>query len=141
MLDTQGTSGAGTRFAAMAWALVRRQKLNGAMATAAVETEERSGGKRRRLGLNRAAQKHKEATQETSPRQREAEDVHARAWKRTEGRRRCSYGGEHCSQYLQVCHSPKFTNYSQIFITTQKSPKIKVVQNQKFYNFAFITIS
>jgi len=36
---------------------------------------------------------------------------------------------------------PKFTNYSQIFITTQKSPKTKVVQNQKFYNFAFETIS
>ena len=29
-------------------------------------------------------------------------------------------------------------NQVQIFVTTQKSPK-KVVQNQKFYNFAFIT--
>ena len=141
MLDAQGTSGTRTHFATMARALVQRQKLNGAMATAAVETEERSGGKRRRPGLNRVAQKHKEATQETSPRQREAEDIHARVRKRTEGRRRCSYGGEHCSQYLQVCHSPKFTNYSQIFITTQKSPKTKVVQNQKFYNFSFITNS
>ena len=28
---------------------------------------------------------------------------------------------------------------SQIFITTQKSPKTKVVQNLKFYNFSFIT--
>ena len=29
---------------------------------------------------------------------------------------------------------------SQIFITTQKSLKTKVVQNQKFYHFAFETI-
>ena len=50
------------------------------------KTEQGSGGKRRRPRLNSMAQKHKEATQETSPRQREAEDVHARAWKRTEGR-------------------------------------------------------
>ena len=76
------------------------------------------------------AQKRKEATQETSPRQHEAEDVHARAWNRTEGRRQCSKSGEHCSPKLQNCYSPKFTNYSQIFITTQKSPKTKVVQNQ-----------
>ena len=53
----------------------------------------------------------------------------------------CSKSGEHCSSILQNCHSPKFTNYSQNFITTQKSPKTKVVQNQKFYNFAFETIS
>ena len=66
---------------------------------------------------------------------------HARDWKPTEARRQCSFGGGHCSLKLQVCHSPKFTNYSQIFITTQKSPKTKVVQNQKFYNFVSITIS
>ena len=33
----------------------------------------------------------------------------------------------------------KNPNYSQNCITTQKSPKTKVVQNQIFYNFAFIT--
>ena len=46
----------------------------------------------------------------------------------------------YCSTYLQNCHSPNFTNYSQIYLTTQKSPKTKVVQNPKFYNFSFITI-
>ena len=34
----------------------------------------------------------------------------------------------------------KNPNYSQIYVTTQKSLKIKVVPNLKFYNFAFITI-
>ena len=34
----------------------------------------------------------------------------------------------------------KNPNYSQIYVTTQKSPKIKVVQNSKFYNFTFNTI-
>ena len=29
--------------------------------------------------------------------------------------------------------------YSKFYMVTQKSPKIKVVQKQKFYNFAFIT--
>ena len=73
------------------------------------------------------------------PRQHDAEDSHDRAWKQAEGRRRCSLGGEHCSQNLQNCPSFSNSNYSQICVTTQKSPKIKVVQNQKFYNFAFIT--
>ena len=43
-------------------------------------------GKRRRTAMAqalRSGQKHKEATQEPFPRQREAEDVHARVWKRT----------------------------------------------------------
>ena len=63
-----------------------------------------------------------------------------RAWNAEEGNvgNVASRGG-HCSQKLQKCHSPKFPNYSQIFITTQKSPKTNVVQNLKFYNFAFIT--
>ena len=61
--------------------------------------------------------------------------------RRRKKRRQCSKSGEHCSSILQNCHSPKFTIYSQNFITTQKSPKTKVVQNQKFYNFAFETIS
>ena len=46
----------------------------------------------------------------------------------------------YCSTYLQNCHSPNFANYSQNYVITQKSPKTKVVQNSKFYNFAFITI-
>ena len=33
----------------------------------------------------------------------------------------------------------KNPNYSQIYVTTQKSSKIKVAPNLKFYNFAFIT--
>ena len=67
-------------------------------------------------------------------------DGHTHDWKQTEARRRCNSIGEHCSSKLPNCHSPNFTNYSQIFITTQKSPKTKVVQNQKLYNFAFETI-
>ena len=64
-------------------------------------------------------------------------------WNAEEGRRPCSYDGEHCSQYLQVCHSPNFTNYSQIFITTQKSPKNKSCSKSKvlqlcFYNHLLI---
>ena len=46
----------------------------------------------------------------------------------------------HCSHYLPNCHSLHFSNYSQICIVTQKSPKIKVVPNSKFYNFALITV-
>ena len=104
------------------------------------KTEQESGDERRRPRLNRVAQKLKEAALWPSPRQRDAKDGHDRAWKQTEDRRPCSFGGGHCSSKLQNCHSPKFPNYSQIFITTQKSPKTKVVQNQKFYNFSFETI-
>ena len=46
----------------------------------------------------------------------------------------------HCSNYLPNFHSLYFSNYSQICTVTQKSPKIKVVPNSKFYNFALITI-
>ena len=43
-------------------------------------------------------------------------------------------------QNYQTAIRFKIPNYSQIYVTTQKSPKIKVVPNLKFYNFAFITI-
>ena len=46
----------------------------------------------------------------------------------------------HCSSKLPNCHSLYFSNYSQICMETQKSPKIEVVPNSKFYNFALITI-
>ena len=139
-LGAQGTSGARTRITAMAQMLVRRRGLNREWRWRREKTEERKERRRRRLGPNNTAQKLKEAALWPSPRQRDAKDGHDRAWKQTEDRRPCSFGGGHCSSKLQNCHSPKFTNYSQIFITTQKSPKTKVVQNQKFYNFAFITI-
>jgi len=84
-------------FTETATALGRRCELTGAMAAATRKTEQGSGGKRRRPRLNSVAQKRKEATQETSPCQREAEDVHTRAWNAEEGRRPCSLGGEHCS--------------------------------------------
>ena len=64
-----------------------------------------------------------------------------RAWNAEEGPPAVTAARRHCSTNLQKCHPTKFPNYSQIFITTQKSPKTKVVQNQKFYNFAFETIS
>ena len=105
---------------------------------AAVKTEEEEKRRRRRLGTYSMAQNLKEATMEPFPRQRDAKDGHDAPGTPKKARRQCSLDGEHCSQYLQDCHSPKFTNYSQIFITTQKSPKTKVVQNQKFYNFTFI---
>ena len=136
-LDAQGYGGAGACFAETATALSRRRELDGAAAVATGKTEEEEKRRRRRLGSNNTAQKLKEAALWPSPRQRDAKDGHDRAWKQTEDRRPCSFGGGHCSSKLQNCHSPKFPNYSQIFITTQKSPKTKVVQNLKFYNFAF----
>ena len=103
--------------------------------------QRRKNRRRRCLGLYNAAQKLKEATLRPLPCQHDAKDGHAHDWNAEEGRRRCSSSGEHCSSKLQNCHPPNFTNYSQIFITTQKYPKTKVVPNQKFYNFAFETIS
>ena len=52
------------------------------------KTEEEKGDERRWHKLNSVAQKQEEATKEPSPRQREAEDGHARAWNREEGHRR-----------------------------------------------------
>jgi len=48
------------------------------MAAATGKAEQGNGDKRRRPRLNSAAQKCKEATQEPSPRQRNAEDGHDR---------------------------------------------------------------
>ena len=97
--------------------------------------------RRRRLGPNNTAQKLKEAALWPSPRQRDAKNGHDRAWNAEEG------NAGNVASAVDTVHSiyrnaihPKFTNYSQIFITTQKSPKTKVVQNQKFYHFAFETI-
>ena len=42
-------------------------------------------------------------------------------------------------QNYQTAIRFKNPNYSQIYVTTQKYPKIKVAQNLKFYNYAFIT--
>ena len=42
-------------------------------------------------------------------------------------------------QNYQTAIRFKNPNYSQIYVTTQKSSKIKVAPNLKFYNFAFIT--
>ena len=75
----------------------------------------------------------------TAPARRQ--NSHDRAWNAEEG------NAGNVASAVDTVHSiyrnairPKFTNYSQIFITTQKSPKTKVVQNQKFYHFAFETI-
>ena len=97
-LDVQGYGGARARFAETATALGRRQKLDGAAAVVTGKTEKKEERRRRRFGSYNATQKLKEATQETSLHQREAEDVHARAWNAEEGRQRCSLGGGHCSQ-------------------------------------------
>ena len=97
-LDAQRYSGAGARFAETATALGRWQKLDGAAAVMTGKTEKKEERRRRRFSSYNATQKLKEATQETSPRQRKAEDVHVRAWNAEEGRRRCSLGGGHCSQ-------------------------------------------
>ena len=139
-LSAQGRGEAVERFAMTAQALVRRRGLNEEWRWRREKTEERKERQRRRLGPNNTAQKLKEATLRPLPRQRDAKDGHACDWNAEEGRRRCSSSDEHCSSKLQNCHPPNFTNYSQIFITTQKSPKTKVVPNQKFYNFAFDTI-
>ena len=132
-LSAQGRGEAVERFAMTAQALVRRRGLNEEWRWQREKTEERKERRRRRLGPNNTAQKLKEATQRPLPRQRNAKDGHARDWKQTEAHWRCSSSGEHCSSKLQNCHSPNFTNYSQIFITTQKSPKTKVVPNQKLF--------
>ena len=66
---------------------------------------------------------------------------HDRAWNAEEGN-----AGNVASAVITVHNNysfairQKFSNYSQIFTATQKSPKTKVVQNQKLYNFAFETI-
>ena len=53
-----------------------------------VDTNEKKREEQRRWRPYRAAQKHKVAMQESSPRQREAKDDHEHAWKPKEDRRR-----------------------------------------------------
>ena len=60
------------------------------------------------------------------------------------GSRRKTVDGELASevtvhQNYQTTIRFKNPNYSQIYVTTQKSSKIKVAPKLKFYNFAFIT--
>ena len=63
--------------------------------------------------------------------------MHRSQWKLAVGE---SWPAFHCSSYLPNCHLFYFSIYSQIYMVTQKSPKIKVASNPKFYNFALITI-
>ena len=104
--------------------------------------EKQSKGKRRTATAPELYRTTKEARRSHGgvfPMPAQSQGRHTRAWNAEDGRRPCSKSGEHCSTKLQNCHSFSKPNYSQFFVTTQKSPKIKVVQNQKFYNFAFIT--
>jgi len=96
-LDAQRYGRARAHFAETATALGRWQKLDGAAAVMTGKIEKKEERRRPRFGSYKATQKLKEATQETSPCQREAENIHARAWNAEEGRRRCSLGGGHCS--------------------------------------------
>ena len=86
------------------------------------------------------ARKQEEATTRPSPRQRDAKDGHDRDWKPKEARRRWQLPDGTVQLIYQIAICFKNLNYSQIYVTTQKSPKIKVVQNSKLYNFAFIPI-
>ena len=99
-LDAQGYGGAGACFAAMAWALVRRQKLDGAAAAVTGKQRRKENEERRRwLAYNatkEAQRSHAEAF--AVPTQRP--DGHARDWKLTEARQRCITSGEHCSSKL-----------------------------------------
>jgi len=63
-------------------------QLNGAAVVATGKAEETNGEKRRRCRPYSAAQKQEEATQEPSPRQREAEHGHGGDWNAIEARRR-----------------------------------------------------
>jgi len=104
------------------------------------KTEEGSGGGWwRRLGfIARPRTRRRRAA--SSPCQRKAGGGHGRDWNTVEDHRRRGVAYGYYSQYLLNCHSSNFSNYSQICMVTQKSPKIKVVPNSKFYNFALTTI-
>ena len=123
-LDSQGKDGTRTAFTEMATALGRRCELVGAMTTTVVKTKEEKR-RWRRLGTYSAAQKLKEATTELFPCQRDIKDGHDTPGTPKKERRQCSLGGEHCSQKLQNCHTPKFTIYSQIFHNNSKISKNK----------------
>ena len=116
-----------------------RARRSGAAATGKQSKGE--GQRRWRLRLKRMARKLKEATSWPSPRQRDAQmAMHATGSQpKLAGNVASAVDTVHSNYRNAIC--PKFINYSQIFITTQKSPKTKVVQNQKFYNFVSITIS
>ena len=60
----------------MAWALVRRQKLDGAAAVMTGKTEKKEERRRRRFASYNATQKLKEATTEPFLCQRDAKDGH-----------------------------------------------------------------
>ena len=104
-LSAQGTSGAVASVTEDWKALRQRQKLNGAMATAAAVKTEEEEKRRRRLGTYNAAQKLKEATTKPFLAPARCQRRPRRAWNAEEDRRPCSLGGEHCSQELQNFHS------------------------------------
>ena len=136
-VDAQEKDRTGTTFTETATALGRRCELAGAMTTtAAVKTEEEEKRRRRRFGTYSTAQKFKEATMEPFLRQCDAKDGH-----NVPGTPKKVAG--HVATVVNTVHSIyKFAIHQNSQITlkfSQKSPKIKVVQNQKFYNFAFIT--
>ena len=87
-LGAQGIGEAGIGFAETVTALGQRRKLDGAAAVASGKQRRRNGEERRRRRTYNTAPKQKEATQEPSPRQREAEDGHERAWNPEEDRQR-----------------------------------------------------
>ena len=65
--------------------MTTRARRSWAVATG--KAEQGNGDERRRPRLNSVAQKRKEATQEPSLRQCDAEDGHGHDWKPKEGRR------------------------------------------------------
>ena len=109
------------------------------VATGKAEEEEKR--RQRRLGSYNATQKLKEATTEPFLCQRDSKDGHDAPGtpKKVVGGVVSTVDTVHSNYKFAIRQNSK--NYSQIFITTQKSPKTKAVQNQKFYNFASITIS
>ena len=78
-LGAQGAGEINGCFTTTVESLVRRGELIGDEQGDGKKIEQGSGDKWRRPRLNSVAQKRKEATQETSPCQREAEDIHERA--------------------------------------------------------------
>ena len=88
LLGAQGTGEAVASYATTGNAPLQWQKLNGAMVVATAKAEDEKGDKRRRHKLYKTARKQEEATKEPFPRQCKAENGHAHAWNREEGRRR-----------------------------------------------------
>ena len=138
-MGAQGVGEAIEHFAATVETLQRWCELTGDEQGRREKQRTRKEERRRLQSFIGRLRKQGEATEKSFPCQREAKSSHSRAWNAEDSRRRCSKSGEHCSTKLQNCHSFSKPNYSQFCVTTQKSPKIKVAQNSKFYNFAFIT--